>query len=340
MRVRIFLGIIMLLQTMLTAQHNNQLLEWPIIVPGQNGAISVDTSFFFVNRSHSVFDTVHNPFSIDLGQTNCIHHFNEQFNRINQQKAPCIIFATSQGTATTVNWLAEKKEDEQKRLVKCLILESVLGSFKRTTLRTTQAFISSKFTYMPFARLWIPVIANILFPAYNPFGKNLLTSARSLYADIPLIILHHVNDPQLSIDDAYELYCILKETNHNNVYFFEINNEQSAHFDIFSTCPKAERDTYINAIKKIYKEHTINHVAYYALQKSYAPNVENEQIDLSAYQPPVSTIKQKLLSRQREYAFTRNIIDAMSSLLLVGGLAYWYRQYLYTGAFSLLSRVH
>jgi len=152
--------------------------------------------------------------SIDLGQKHCKSHLQKTFTDNNLQ-APVIIHGSSQGTATTINYVAQNPT-----AAKALILESVLLTGNSAIHHTVKKSISGWLASVPGSYYWIPYFAKILYPGYAPAGEQAIANIDKLPTDLPIIILHDENDRQLSFEDSQALYAYFKQIKNNkNVYF-------------------------------------------------------------------------------------------------------------------------
>lgn len=235
---------------------------YSIILPGQNGLGGESfVANHIVNTTKSKrYQTLADPTLIDLGQDNCIAHFQEQFDNDPElrNRPRTLIYGVSQGTATVVNWLAQKSHEEQERIASCLVLEAVLGSGNSAIIHTVKSGVPITRSFL-FPRFLLPLAAKVgIFPSYKPWGMSALGSVEKLSPNIPIIIMHNVEDPQLSINDARAFYCALLKKGHKNAYLFEAINSP-AHIDVIATDHWSERLKKTMALQAIYKKHGLPH---------------------------------------------------------------------------------
>jgi hypothetical protein len=257
-----------------------------VVVPGQNGC----------GGEEAISNNIINPYDdnyvvkaktpeemerIDLGQKNCIDDFIETLEENNLFDKNIVIHATSQGTATILNWLGKYPPCTN---VKAVILEAVLESGNSAIKHT----ISGPFSPVPYAASSIPesslgYSAKIaIFPAYSPSGMQALKSVESIPTNIPIIIIHSKDDSQLPYDGAFRIYSLLREYGNDNVYFF--SKEGSVHLNILSLYYDKEK---INAINAIFAYHNLPHNR--ELAKNYT---DTNGSDFSQYQPEPSLPKE------------------------------------------------
>ena len=295
-----------------------------------NGLINVD------EKNHKKYKTIgednHNDmFKTDLGQDNCINHFYDQLKKDSDAKDKRLLLSgTSQATASFVNYVGSLSIEEQKN-IGCLILESVLGSGNSAIMHTIEHLmfrdsILQYAIYLPGARIWLPWAAKIQeFPAYNPWGIQALESAKKLSKDILVIIMHHINDPQLSINDARNLYCALRESGNNNTYLFECNNNnvsdmEKMHFDILNTDTREEQAKKIGAIQLIYQKHGL---PFNKKLLTDAQEIQNN-IDPKQFQPSVQEVKNKINQSTWKTRYAQNTIDILTFAAISAYVAYKY----------------
>lgn len=263
-------------------------------------------------------------FKMDLAQENCVKHFEKQLlDDKEAQDKILLLSATSQGTGTLINFLARQSKELQDR-VGYLTLESVLSKGNSAIMQTVEHYMfkDSIFeilkygTYLPAARLLIPWLAKCAFITYNPLGTQAISSAKKLPKDLLIIIMHHVNDPQISINDARELYCTLCESGNKCTYLFECNNEQKIHSNILNSESPAEKIKKVGAIQAIYKHHGFEHNEQ-LLQQAIALTTLN----INEFKPSIEEVKKKINASSWKTRYLRNTIDAITLSALIIYLA-------------------
>lgn len=289
-------------------------VNWSIILPGLNGSggYSYKKNSIVPYQSKKFSCDVLNSWKIDLGQGNCEKHFLAQIkeeDNFNALKKSCSIslHGVSQGTATLIRAFSHLPE-EIKSKVKCLTLESVLADGNSAIIHTTNNQISSKLLYIPFSRFWMPWIGKCFFLTYNPLAQQTLYYAKLLPKDLPIIIMHAKNDPQLSINDARKLYCALyesrKKQKEKNIYLFEV--EGGVHLDILDAEKGSVKKLKIKAIQQIYKNH----------QLPYNTSILKENdasIKLDEFQPSPTKVKERIKQANKQYRI-HNIIDSVTAI--------------------------
>lgn len=283
----------------------------------------------------------------DFGQDNCINHFENQLHQyksdknLDDENFNPILYAISHGTATIINWLTQQSHEEQEK-IKCLILESVIGS-GNTNIINTYEKTDPLLTFVPFARLLLPLEAKIVYPTYNPWGKQLLSSAKKLSPTIPVIIMHSIDDILNSTHDGRQLYCTLLEQRAiNNVYLLEFKDlykdyrffdpvtlsYQYPHNHICILCCNVlcgvEEDEK-KIFRAIYKKHGLPFAKMAAGSKGEDNDEDNlDDIDLTEFQPSLETVKQKINNKKNYISnFARNSIDFLFVSLLVWWCYYY-----------------
>lgn len=235
-----------------------------VIIPGQNGCggdnINTVLPQFNETSIHPT-GTPNFPY-IDFGQSQCIKHLEQTMQPLlnNKDIDNIIIHASSQGTATALNYTATNQ-----RKIKALILEAPLLSGNSAILHNTFPTTTSSLIYYG-----LPYLAKVIFPFYAPAGQQPILTCDSIPNDLPIIIMHATEDPQLSFTDAKALYAHLKNQGNNNVYFLPIDDY--CHVNMLSSNDKEL--AVINAILKKYELPCASSV----LSKT-------EEIPLTEYQP-------------------------------------------------------
>jgi hypothetical protein len=281
-----------------------------VIVPGQDKLGGASFKRNFIVNTRQCLETTPPCIDIDLGQGNCIRHFQDNLLQHNEslQNKKYILCGTSQGAATLVNWAAQMPQEKQKEKIGCMVLESPLGSGNSTIMYQAEQ-IAGPITMLPFSRFWGPVIAKaFFFPKYNPLGKQAISSAAKISPEVPVIIMHAPNDRQISINDSRKLYCNLRENGNQNAYLMEIDTNLPAHLDVLDY--DREKGKKIAALQAIYKKHKL----------PYNSQIDTRNINIKAFQPTLQEVRQKIESRERIPRYLRNTIDILSAGLALGYL--------------------
>jgi hypothetical protein len=254
-------------------------------IPGQNGCGSAeDYVKNLLGEDHVNVASVSTPHILpDLGQGFCLQNLRTAIEDDPFRHA--IIHATSQGTATAINYVAH--EDKGRR-IKALILESVIGSGNSAIEHTVGGplMLMDHITRLPFSYYWLPYIAQISqMQAYLPFGKQPIKSLSKIPNNLPVIIAHSQEDMQLSYRDACALYCGLRLQGNDNAYL--ITKPDSRHIHILQG--EADREIVQNILKK---------------HKLMPGELDATKLDLSVIQPDPMQYKklyEDLLAKEKRH---------------------------------------
>ena len=268
-----------------------------VVIPGQNGAGGQNLTYVLPQFEEGRIYHVETPSSLpDLGQNKCMSYLKKTMasQNILLFTENVIIHASSQGTATAMNHFEDIKrgaavkikegpwrkdpfyaqQDHSLQKVKALILEAIMLTGNSAIEHTARNLQGITF---PGSYYCLPYIAKIMFPFYAPAGQQAVFSCDSLPQDLPVIILHAPQDPQLSFRDAQALYAYLKNKGNQHVYFMPIE-------DGYHVLLLKEGDQAIRTLQAIlYKHHLLpdEHI--------HSKKYENQfsSTDLTPYQPEV-----------------------------------------------------
>lgn len=184
-----------------------------VIIPGQNGlgGDNIDVVLpYFKNKQH-LKHKVETPLQLpDFGQGRCLNYLEQTMRSLNETDK-VILYASSQGTATAINYTAKNPDK-----VNALILESIM-------LTGNSAIeYNNPLSFVPGSYYFSPYLAKFLYPWYCPAGEQPLFNLNALPKTLPIIIIHTINDSQLSYKDAEALYTYLhycrKNETESNIY--------------------------------------------------------------------------------------------------------------------------
>ncbi|HLW72677.1 MAG TPA: hypothetical protein VKR54_01380 [Candidatus Babeliales bacterium] len=240
-----------------------------VIIPGQDEfeGQNIDTVLpYFADKiklKHYV-----EPLSLpDLGQERCIRRLATTMSSF-KKKHPVIIHASGQGTATAINYASENPQR-----IKALILDSIMLTGNSAITHTIDHEILPGVTDIPGSYYVLPYIAKVNFPFYGPADKQPIFNADKLPENLPIILIHHTDNPQLSYKDAQALYAFLKKTKKNkNVYLLSRTTDNAGHIYLYGEPQKDE----ITVINTILKKHTV-------LPSN--PQESVKAIDITPFQP-------------------------------------------------------
>jgi hypothetical protein len=197
-----------------------------LIIPGQNGMGGDNVRDLAIMPEGTQFHDVATPkWFPDLGQSRCQKYLADVLKPLQKSEnwnTKIVIHATSQATATTINYISKNPDD-----VKFLILESILASGNSAIHHTANNLIAPRISpYLVDVRgsyYFYPYIAKCLHPLYWPAGEQAIESVKNISNNMTIIILHSAYDPQLSVDDAQALYYKLRTQGNDNTYFIRKN---------------------------------------------------------------------------------------------------------------------
>jgi hypothetical protein len=253
-----------------------------LIIPGQNGlgGQNVETVLPYFEKNHQQAHTIETPLKLpDFGQNRCQNYLKDKINWLKENEVlrnnPLIIHASSQGTATAINYTAKNPKN-----IKCLILESVMLSGNSAIEHTINTMMLPGVKSIPCDYYGLPYLARCIYPSYSPAGEQPIDNIEALPTALPIIILHDTQDFQLSFKDAQALYAYLTHVKNNkNVYLFARASENGDHVLLLTD----HHTTAITAINTILKIHNL------------LPSHPNERLSLNALQAYQPKIKQKWL---------------------------------------------
>lgn len=288
-------------QGMQKMENNNKTDTQPLVVytiPGIDGSGSGADYVKKVLGSNIKIVKVGTPdFLTDLGQYFCSRYLTDALQKESREG---IVYATSQGTATALNYPDEK--------IQALILESVLASGNSAIChRANGPLINMPFLkYIPFSYYWVPYLATFYCLGYRPAGKQPIKSLDALCKNIPIIIVHSKEDFQLSYNDACAVYYGLRLNGNKNVYLI-ISKKEGSHTNILED---SEREKTI--IRQILQEH--------GLLRDSGLEEDLEELNLSEFQPDPAPFKKHYYDLKAKETKHEYVEYALGVLLFCFGI--------------------
>ncbi|HEX4069469.1 MAG TPA: hypothetical protein VHX42_05215 [Candidatus Babeliales bacterium] len=249
-----------------------------LVIPGQNGMGGQNTDivlpYFACDKPNKYL--IPTPLeSPDFGQDKCQNFVDAIIDTYRNENRQYIFHASSQGTATALNYTAKNPQH-----IKALILESVMLTGNSAIFHTVDNMMMPEQIDLPEVSYYsLPYTAKSSFPNYAPTGEQPINNIDALSTDLPIIILHDTKDFQLSFKDAQALYAYLTEIKQNkNVYLFAQESEYGKHINLLTNKNWEE----IGAINTILKLHNLlpfdRDQVFISLEK-YQPKVQQEWLD-------------------------------------------------------------
>jgi hypothetical protein len=275
------LCISLLSATCIHAAETNKAIH-AIIIPGLNSGGGKYGKEILKQHGIMIHDAGTIRSWIDLGQNNCIKHFKVAIDLL--QKATgiggIIILASSQGTATTFNYVAQHPEK-----VRMIIGEGIMASGNSAIQWTVDQCVIPKIRHVPGSYYILPFLAKIVrFWSYNPTGIQAIHSVDKIPNDIPVVLVHCKNDFQLAYSDAEAIYARLRMNGNENAYLIPIERDKSIskydqrqHIDLIE--PNSPQSAIIDAI--LVKHNLSPRHDAQNRDKKILP----EKFDLTPYQP-------------------------------------------------------
>ena len=260
-----------------------------VIIPGKDGgggkfAASIFPQFRGDQILHAGTPL---PFSNlcfpDLCQHGCIRYLEKTMKTLQQDDTveTIILHASSQGTGTAINYVSKHPDK-----VKMIFCEGMLPSGNSAILWTTQRILAG-IARIPASYYWLPYLAKIVFPFYAPAGEQAVLNVDKV-KNIPIVVIHCTNDPELSYTDAEAFYAGLRQYDTNkSKYFVPVQSTSGGHVNLVK--PGSD---HARAFHKILQTHNLPHMSGHG-------DAAVASIDVKRYQPlPKEHLYDNLIERE------------------------------------------
>ncbi len=199
---------------------------------------------------------------------------NQDITTLKQQinpKESYMLYGFSRGGSTTINYLAEYNPKN----IKALILEAtpadMIDAVNHAQYDLGYQFASDRRTQEQ--------IFHSIFPAYQlgstPPVKNIAFITNK---DLPILIIHAINDKRVPIDAAYKLYLAFLDNGFPHVYLYELPDGQHAHYTT-----GIYKNSYLQVLHSFYKKYGFTYNENFA-----------DFHDMIRFQPTKKEISKKL----------------------------------------------
>jgi fermentation-respiration switch protein FrsA (DUF1100 family) len=284
------------------AAQNNKLHV--LAIPGQNGlGSSSEYVLKCLGSAVRVTEVITPGLTADLGQGHCMSYLHRACTT---NQGLSIVHATSQGTATALNYAAQ----DQGKQIKALVLEAALASGNSAIHHTASGPIMNLnwLASLPGAYYWMPYVAKIHMPFYSPSGVQAIQSVDAIPTSVPVVIAHSKNDPQLPYAGACALYYRLRQ---QGKPAYLITKPGHTHVEIMDS-------TDASVVQKILAHHGL------------LPRNNAEQVDLRPYQPDHNQFKHlydDLAAQERNHRYlgygVKAAVTVVALTLLYKTSGYW-----------------
>lgn len=258
------------------ASVNNELQKVVYAIPGQNGQGSSSSYIQSVLGSYDIHQVETPSLLPDLGQRFCQRHLGRALEWGNGK--PGIVYATSQGTATALNYLSNYPEDNQ---IKALVLESSFASGNNVIHNTFTHIFKKDF----FGSSCItPYLSSLsICRGYRPGGQQPIFSVNKIPTSTPIILTHSHDDQCIPIEETYALYYKLRDMGNHNTYL--LCPKGTLHTSILQNDSEAQK-----VIRRILNQHDLS------IDSQPKEAMDNFQ----AYQPDHLPFKKMALAQQNK----------------------------------------
>lgn len=271
-------------------------------IPGKKGRGSESEYVKQVIAADAQIIKVNTPsFASDLGQYFCGQYLDQALTQADKEG---IIYATSQGTATALNYIATNAKGKK---IKGLVLEGVLASGNSAlyhTLSGPREGIEC-LKKIPGACYMVPYIGIIVCPGYRPGGKQAIKSIDTIQKDLPIVIVHSKKDAQTPFDGACALYYRLRSSGNNKAYL--VSKDGWRHKAIL------ESDDEKDIVKRILKNHL------QIVDNNLVPT-QSVDDDLTEFQPEPSQFKKQydeLIAKETKHAYIERTVVSIAGLAIL-----------------------
>lgn len=236
------------------------------------------TSFNFkdVHVDMGVYGCVPNPLNSPIAQQDDINKLYAHLEKITDQ--PIIGFGVSRGAATWLTTLGSKLITKN---IAAVILESPFSTTKNTYIYSLIGY------WLEYVQTIIPtfdraqtndqVFGNI-FPGHSLTGMQPIDVVGTIDKKLPILLVHSHQDTIIPINQSRDLYIRLKETDHEHVYFLEL--EQGDHAGLIWG---PQGDLFRDVVHAFYKKYNL------PCNDEFA-----SKVNLDSYQPSITEVKDRI----------------------------------------------
>lgn len=197
-----------------------------VVIPGMNGnGGQLAASSLGIHDENRVHYTNTPGAYIDLGQTTCLQHVKQTIKPLQESDdiRDLVIHASSQGSATAFHYVSQHPQK-----VKALIIEGMLASGNSAIHHIINRNIIPGIGNIPGSYYILPYIVKFFyFRWYSPTGMQAIYSVDKIPQDIPVILVHCRQDPELAYSNAEAIYTRLRLKGNKGAYLIPVDTPDS-----------------------------------------------------------------------------------------------------------------
>jgi fermentation-respiration switch protein FrsA (DUF1100 family) len=216
------------------------------------------TNWNIINGPHWAFNFddviqpgIINAAKVTIGQHgDCLtlHNNHKEFIH-NHALKEIVLIGSSRGAATIINYLGLYQPEN----VRAAILESPFDS--------VESVVQHKLNRMNIG--WIPgtvtiahfiVASYFMYPAYNWYGPQPITSIPTIAKNIPLLFIHSCDDMITPVYCSQLLSKIARDNGNNDVYYLELSSATHGQYQL-----SHEAQKYQDIVHAFYQRYNIPH---------------------------------------------------------------------------------
>lgn len=184
----------------------------------------------------------HDKTNCSLAQKREIDALSSVCNSISQDK---VLVGVSMGATTILNYVGTKKTEN----IRALIVECPFDHIARVVRN------QSIFTRLMPEWICFKIIQLSVARQFTGDGPHARDSVKNIPKNIPVILIHSKEDKLIPISSSRNIYTLLVESGHKDVYLLEL--PEGAHADCISS--NVSRHLYETGVHAFYKKYNLPH---------------------------------------------------------------------------------
>lgn len=235
--------------------------------PGASGRTLYEAGYYCMNKTIPTacvaFDYPDTRTTLNVGQASDQHCLDMVTQQVIANGHPYILFGKCRGATTILNFITNKPQEYLREHVRAVIVETAPLSLRHICEQSMRALpVLNWFYWLSDKKATAALYALFRFVLPNHLYEetSLLQKIDAIPKDLPILVIHIINDTVVYDEDIKLLLQTLLETGHTSVHLLLYNDHNLNHYTV------AKASTYAPAVNAFLQKYDLPHTETLAQQ--------------------------------------------------------------------------